>query len=146
LKPKPGDENMQHLRGNNRFVKVKDPEKSEPGDVFVLAKDKDGAGHVVIVRDRREATATERATWDDPGGFAGSGQKVQIFEVDSSYGAGSTGDLNGGVQRRIWLYNENTHRWATTVLDSAGTLKVRMAPADEVYAGHPFEGIYRLKD
>jgi hypothetical protein len=146
LKPKPGDENMQHLSTNKHFSQVKDLTKAQPADVFVLGKDSDDTGHVVIVRDRHEATAAEQKDWEDPGSFVGSGHKIQVFEVDSSYGAGSSGDLNGGVQRRVWLYNENTKLWATTVVDSSGKLNIQPKPSGEVYAGHPFEGIYRLKE
>ncbi len=141
LDPKVTNENMQHLSHNPRFAKVGGVAAARPGDVFVLGKDKDETGHVVLVRDQRELSAAERKSASGLADFAAPGEKVRLLEVDSSFGAGEEGALTGGVQRAQWLFNEKTRAFAI-LRDGV----VFPQPAGTVYGGHPFVGIFRAKE
>ncbi len=145
LDPKVTNENMQYLQGNPRFKNIGDPKNARPGDVIVLADDPDGAGHVVLVRNQRAVSTKEAAQWVDPLDlgvpFALPGHSLRLLEVDSSFGAGKLGDLAGGVQRHRWIFNETTRQFAIL----KGT-DLDVQPDGQVYGGHPFGGIFRVKD
>lgn len=81
---------------------------------------------------RRVPASFVRAGWP-----AGATPSVRVFQVDSSWGGGRTGDI-GGVERRTWLYNEKTQQWADW--DEGGSFRAGAGP----YA-HPLDGIFRPK-
>jgi hypothetical protein len=135
-----GNENLYDLRGNRKFAKV-DPEHARSGDLLILKPPKhERAGHTVLIRDRREWSAAEKAAASDPQGFAGKSDVVHVFEVDASFGAGVTGDVDkGGVQRRTWLYNETTKKWAD-MNNGVVVPSTQTGPYE-----HPMQGIYHPK-
>lgn len=139
------DESLMYLKGNRNFTQVK-PHEIKPGDLIALDKPKPGdVGHTVLVRNHHLATNEERNSWvhlDD--GFAKRSDKIHVYEVDASWGAGASGDLAGGLQRRTWLYNETTGKWALTWPESDGSLEVRTSNMNGPY-DHPMNGIYRPK-
>jgi hypothetical protein len=138
--PKIGNENLYDLKGNKAFKKVS-PENARAGDLLILGPPPDDdAGHTVLIRDRREASFAERAAWSDPSSFASASDQVHVVEVDSSFGAGPSGALDtGGVQRRTWLYNESTKKWAAV---ESG----RIVPSTDTGPyDHPMQGIYQPK-
>lgn len=139
-----GEENLMSLKRNPHFTSVK-PENVKTGDLITLDPPKAGdVGHTVLVRDHHVASDAERSRWSFVDGFAKKGETVHVYVGDASWGAGQTGKLDGGLQRRTWLYNESTGKWAELKPDGTGGLDVKLSnrsgPAD-----HPMNGIYRPK-
>jgi len=65
--------------------------------------------------------------------------------VDASWGAGQSGKLEGGVQRRIFIYNETTGKWGEADKpDKDGDFEVRPSTTNGPY-NHPMNGIYSPK-
>jgi cell wall-associated NlpC family hydrolase len=118
------NENLMYLKGNSKFVQVK-PQDIKPGDLIALDPPKKGdVGHTVLVREHRVATQADRNSFvhrDD--GFAKRSDKIHIYEVDASWGAGQEGGLHGGLQRKIWLFNETTGKWGKPSPIRMGSLK-----------------------
>ncbi len=135
------DEDLTGLPKNPHFRAV-DPSAARPGDLVVLASPvRNGPGHNAIVRshdipDARGIAALKAKGWPDKVLTRG---RVHFFEVDSSWGAGETGGAWGGVQRKVWLYNEGTKVWAYEH-PSLGPVD-----SDGPY-GHPLTGFFRAKE
>ena len=139
------NENLMYLKGNKNFAQVK-PQEVRAGDLIALDPPKKGdVGHTVLVRDHRVATNDDRNRFvhrDD--GFSKRSDKIHIYEVDASWGAGQSGNLEGGMQRRVWVYNETTGKWGETKPDKDGDLEVWTSTTNGPY-DHPMNGIYRPK-
>jgi hypothetical protein len=135
-----------YLKGNRHFTQVK-PTDIRPGDLIALNPPPDDrVGHTVLVRDHHVANAAERKSYKDIGSeaFAKPTDTIHVYEVDASWGAGNDGRLTGGLQRRAWLYNEDTGKWALTFPDGKGGFEIRASTANGPY-DHPMNGIYRPK-
>jgi hypothetical protein len=122
-----GDESFTGLPHNPSWNRV-NPAGVQAGDVMVLAGS--GAshgdpGHNLIVRSHctlsppgeavtsRWPAAAEifsKAAATDPMSLP---RTVHMFEVDSSFGAHSGGDPDGGVRRDVLLWIEGTSTWCT---------------------------------
>jgi len=139
------DESLMYLKGNRNFVQVK-PQDIRPGDLIALDKPKPGdVGHTVLVRNHHIATPEERNSFvHAESGFEKRGDKIHVYEVDASWGAGGEGKLTGGLQRRIWLFNETTGKWGEANPDKDGDLEVTVSSRNGPY-DHPMNGIYRPK-
>jgi hypothetical protein len=140
------NENLMYLKNNKHFTQVK-PEQIKPGDLIALDKPKnDSVGHTLLVRSHHVATPEERNHFvhtDDS--FEKRTDKIHIYEVDASWGAGQTGKLEGGVQRRIFIYNETTGKWGEADKpDKDGDFEVRPSTTNGPY-NHPMNGIYSPK-
>lgn len=140
------DENLMYLKGNKHFTQVK-PDQIKPGDLIALdPPKKNDVGHTVLVRSHRVATPEERNHFvhmDD--GFEKRSDKIHVYEVDASWGAGASGKLEGGVQRRVFLYNETTGKWGEAgPPDKDGDFEVKSSTTNGPY-DHPMNGIYRPK-
>ena len=125
------------------FARV-EPRNARPGDLIVLTNGSDGTGHKVIVFARHEVppgTQMHERTSKAFGGSANS--RIHLLEVDSSWGAGGQPE-RGGVQRRVWAYDEGSRRWASLEKDSRGQWHAfasqKLGPYD-----HDLQGIYRPK-
>lgn len=136
----PLNEAFGSLARNKAFCHVA-PVDARPGDIVVLDKPHPrDVGHEAIVVDRRRIDPSTVPGLSPEGrlharAFAG-GAKVEAFKVDSSWGAGKHG-LNGGVQRRTWLYNPTTEQWADVDLKT-GRVRVNARGPYE----HPLAGIF----
>ena len=124
---------------------------AKSGDVFVLRnRDPAQVGHRAVVYSSAtvdssraaELTATYGAGVGD---FLRSG-RVQILEVDSSWGAGERGSPNGGVRRNTWLYDESTQAWAQI---APGASRAVSAPVFSLTGSGPYgeilDGLYRFR-
>ncbi len=138
-----GDENLMYLKG--KFNEVK-PANVKPGDLIALnPPDKKDVGHTILVRDHHEMGELERnALYKNLSAFAGPGDKVHIYSGDASWSGGADGDLKGGVQRRTFLYNETTGKWADATPAATGGYDVAPSNSNGPY-NHPLNGIYRPK-
>jgi hypothetical protein len=140
LQSRIGDEDLTHLRGNSAFERATTPVDARPGDLIILKPPAgDTIGHTVLVHDRHQVSAAEGSALGGFGAFAGPTDKVHRIEVEASWGA-RNGNLDvGGVQRREFLFNEASGKWADV---EGGTVK----PQDVgPYRGHPLEGVYHPK-
>jgi hypothetical protein len=140
------NENLMYLKGNKHFTQVK-PEQIKPGDLIALDPPKnEHVGHTLLVRSHHVATKEERDHFvhtDDS--FEKRSDKIHIYEVDASWGAGASGKLEGGVQRRIFIYNETTGKWGEADQpDKNGDFEVRPSTTNGPY-NHPMNGIYSPK-
>jgi hypothetical protein len=134
-----GWEDLSDLKGNPAFDRTTTPVNAVPGDLIVLAPPMRGdVGHTVLVRERAELSADEARGLTGLYGFAASGDKVQRLEVHGSWGADSGNLDKGGLQTRVFLYNETSGKWADVQGGAVGP------PADGPYA-HELEGIYHPK-
>jgi hypothetical protein len=107
------NEDLMSLKWNSKWQKV-GIEEARPGDLVTLAANGQDCGHTTIVYEHQFASPTQRdafratlaaqatrdprvvAVLDDP--------KLQVFQLDSSWGAGPEPSQGGGVERRTWLY------------------------------------------
>jgi cell wall-associated NlpC family hydrolase len=140
------DENLMYLKGNSNFVKVK-PENIKPGDLIALDPPSKGdVGHTLLVRNHHIATKEERNHFVHNGdAFEKRSDKIHIYEVDASWGAGQKGNLEGGLQRRVFIYNETTGKWGEADKpDKDGDFEVRPSTTNGPY-DHPMNGIYHPK-
>lgn len=130
---------LQHLPG--RAFRRVEPEHARPGDVMVLTHGPDGTGHKLIVYSHRTIlpSSPEYAACAQALGSP-AGARIDLLEVDSSWGAGGNPD-DGGVGRRVWAYGENTHRWASVYKDGSGLHAVRSSKTGPY--DHELQGIYR---
>jgi hypothetical protein len=110
----PGTESFTGLGRNTHFsrVAVKDV---RPGDVITL-KSLVEAGHNVIVHGHTIADAERKAALAaqlPPGAnqMLAMPGPLHVIEVDSSWGAGATGQPCGGYRRDVWLYDETNKVW-----------------------------------
>jgi hypothetical protein len=135
------NEDLGLLDKNPHFQKVNLLD-ARPGDVVTL-RDNDPRmpGHTVLVARHEKATGAEMA-WRFNGKDPASREFLQskaleVFEVDSSWGAGSQG-TGGGLQRRLWVLNRETGNWAS--FDNRG---LDMILDTTPYIGHTVAGTYR---
>jgi hypothetical protein len=139
-----GDESLSGLKGNNHFKQVGAAD-AQPGDIMALDPPaNENVGHVVVVQDRHVMTDAERANYPGVDAFAKLADKVQVVVVEGSFGAGAHGDpTRGGVQRRAFLYNENTKQWAdmSRDWDKPSLASVHISDANGPY-NHPLNGIF----
>jgi hypothetical protein len=121
------------------FRKVSELE-ARPGDFVRLGPS--SSQHKVIISDRRELQPGDElhARIAEKLGSA-PGARVIIFEVDSSWGSGGNPEV-GGVERRIWAYDDSTKRWATLVRGESGAWHV-MASSKSGPHDHELMGIHR---
>ncbi|MCL4751877.1 MAG: hypothetical protein KJ015_17075 [Myxococcales bacterium] len=117
------------------------PRSAHPGDVILLTNGSDGTGHKVIVYARHEVPrGTEMH--DRLARALGTGaSRFHLLEVDSSWGAGGRAD-RGGVERRVWAFDEVTQRWASLEKDSRGQWHAFASEKAGPY-DHDLGGIYR---
>lgn len=121
-----GNENLYALASNPKFRKVKYDE-AQSGDLFILSPPRgDDAGHTVLVRNRTT--------------FTQGSDTIHKIEVDASWGAGASGNLRGGVQRRSFVYNPKSNKWGDVKDDGTITWN-SIGP----YKNHPVQGMYRPK-
>jgi hypothetical protein len=116
-------ENFTGLPSNSHFSPAT-PENAKAGDVLVLkgrgtvtenGRTTFDPGHNLIVRSRSLASQTGDSVaerWPAAKAFV-KPPKVHVFEVDSAFGAGPNGDVDGGVRRDVILYNQTTKEWCT---------------------------------
>ena len=120
-------ENFTGLPSNPHFTRL-GPSDARAGDVIVLKGSgrPDDPGHNLIVRSHSIAgesveDAIKRwpaaATFARAGGAAGGALKpgLHVYEVDSSFGAGESGDRHGGVRRDVLLCDTSVTppQWCT---------------------------------
>lgn len=132
------DEGFGNIAQNPRFKSVPIAD-ARVGDLMILGQpDPKDVGHAMLVRSNAALSTSDQAALGIPSGtFKGPVRKV---EVDSSWGAGNEG-LGGGVQRRTFLYDESTGRWAT--FDPANK-SISWSKTDGPY-DHPLTGVFRPK-
>ncbi len=145
FKPRIGDENLMSLQGKGKFNEVKATDV-KPGDLIALnPTNSRDVGHTILVRDHYEmGDFTRRMLYNNLPGFASPGDKVHVYTGDASWSGGTDGNLNGGVQRRIFLYNETTGKWADVTPSATGGYDVSPSNSTGPY-NHPMNGIYRPK-
>jgi hypothetical protein len=98
--------------------------------------------HKVIVYDRHEPHAgsdLHRAIASKLGSAPTA--RIVVLEVDSSWGAGGKPEA-GGVERRVWAYDDSTKRWATLVRGDSGAWHVFPSRSSGPY-DHELIGIHR---
>lgn len=142
-----GSENLMSLGKNKHFSRVS-PSAAQPGDLMALDKPpNDSVGHTVMIRDRHELGAAERAKYPGIDGFAKPGEKIQVFVVEASWGSGNTGDPErGGVRRDTFFFNEATGKWADLRRSGApGAHPVVQESGATGPYDHPMNGIYHPK-
>lgn len=134
-------EDLGMLDKNPAFKKV-DVFDARPGDVITLRdNDPKQPGHTVLVARHDRATGAEMA-WrfdarrGDSAEFLRS-KSLDVFEVDSSWGAGHDG-TNGGLKRVLWVHNRETGNWAS--FENRG---LDMILDTTPYIGHTLAGTYR---
>jgi hypothetical protein len=137
--PRMGWEDLSDLKGNPAFDRTTTPVNVVPGDLIVLAPPMRGdVGHTVLVRERAELSADDARALRGLDSFAGTADKVHRLEVHGSWGADSGNLDKGGLQTRVFLYNETSGKWA----DVQGGAVVPQTGGP--YA-HELEGIYHPK-
>jgi hypothetical protein len=124
-------------------------EKARPGDLITLdSAEAGGWGHNVVVYSHVTADAARKAILcglaRDPAlaDFLSSPGPHHVFEVDSSWGAGTEGAECGGYRRDTWLYDASTKTWGSFEPGVTPPSFVTSAsgPADDV-----FHGAYRVR-
>jgi hypothetical protein len=133
-------ENFTGLPQNGQFAKVS-PTAARPGDVIVLQ----GGGpldpvHNLIVRSH---STIERSLADQIGAFpkTDSASTIHIYEVDSSFSAGTTGISDGGVRRDVLMYDTASALWCTSKAMSPAAVSFGPVP----YAEKAITGVFRAK-
>jgi hypothetical protein len=132
------NEGFSGLPTNPKFKSVPVAE-ARAGDLLLLGPPEGGSvGHVVLVQSNTPLSPLQTAKLGVAKGTLTG--PVRRVEVDSSWGAGESG-THGGVQRRTWLYDEGTGRWASW---DPATKAVDFSSTKGPYE-HPLTGIYRPK-
>jgi hypothetical protein len=132
LKP-PLDEDLGSLGRNPHFQKVA-LSGARAGDVITLRDDAPGQpGHTVLVARHFEADGASMS-WRFPARDPAAApflaaKRLEVFEVDSSWGAGDQG-THGGVRRTLWIREPESGLWAS--FDNQ--------PKDLVVSGTPYQG------
>ncbi len=143
----PGMESFRDLDGkrSGEFARVS-IEGARPGDLMTLDAAPGGTfGHNVVVYSNDVVDASRRAALVASYGagvaaFLASAGPHRALEVDSSWGAGTSGAMEGGYRRDTWLYDAGAKQWASF---SPGTtppelVLSKLGPADDA-----FHGVYR---
>jgi len=148
-----GSESFRDVDGgrDGTFAKVS-LEKARPGDLVTLdSAERGGWGHNVIVYSHVTADAATKALLcarrGNPGDatladFLASAGPHHVFEVDSSWGAGTEGAECGGYRRDTWLYDASTKTWGSFEpgVTPPSFVTSKEGPADDV-----FHGAYRVR-
>jgi hypothetical protein len=121
---------------------------ARPGDVFCLDDPGKDVGHRTVVYSRTECSPSQASELARQYGRGAAdflkGGPVQVFLVDSSWGAGD-GSSYGGVARNTWLYNASTSQWAQIAPD----VTTSSPPSFSVTPNGPkddlLHGLYRIK-
>lgn len=137
------NEDLSGLGRNAAFRKV-DIFDAKPGDVITLRDNHPGQpGHTVIVARHDKSTGVAMASKFDSKDPAAQeflhSKDLEVFEVDSSWGAGEHG-VDGGLKRVLWVHNRETGNWA-----SFNKAKLGMILDTSPYLGHTISGTYRVK-
>jgi hypothetical protein len=142
-----GIESFRDLDGKRSatFAKV-GIAQARPGDLVTLDPSPGGTyGHNVVVYDSKIADATQRAAMGATYGasmtaFLSSPGPHRVLQVDSSWGAGTHGDLVGGYRRDTWIYDESTKHWGSF---TPGTTPPELVVSKYGPADDRFHGVYR---
>jgi hypothetical protein len=109
------NENFTGLPRNPHFQKV-GLAQARAGDVLVLAGTGEvhDPGHNLVVRSHANASeGSAAAQWPTAAPLLKGMGPVQVYEVDSSFGATAAGRADGGVRRDVLLYSATTDTWLT---------------------------------
>ena len=137
----PLDEDLGSLGRNPHFQRVP-LEAARPGDVLTMRDNDPGQpGHTLLVARHDEADGPSMS-WRFPLGDPRSAAfvaaaRLEVFEVDSSWGAGPSGD-HGGVHRATWIHEPVSGLWA-----SFDNHPHDLVVSDTPYEGHAVVGVYR---
>jgi len=142
-----GIESFRDLDGkrSGAFAKVR-VAQARPGDLITLDPSPGGTyGHNVVVYDNRVADPIQRAALGATYGslmtaFLASPGPHRVLQVDSSWGAGSEGNLVGGYRRDTWIYDESTKHWASF---APGTTPPQLVVSADGPSDDRFHGVYR---
>jgi hypothetical protein len=145
-------EDLQSLASNPRFARV-DFTGAKPGDLFILGPGGDpprGVGHCVAVYSHDVADARTKdlllgRCGTQASKFIRASDKLHVYQVDSSWGAGSNGASYGGVRRETWLYDERSKTWARYSPGQA-SLGGSGFETDSSPCGHPIRGVFRPRN
>lgn len=137
------NEDLGMLDKNPAFRKL-DVFDAKPGDVITLKDNQPNQpGHTVLVARHEKATGASMSWRFDTKDVAAQeflrSKDLEVFEVDSSWGAGTSG-VDGGLKRSMWIYNRETGNWAS--FDNRG---MDMILDTTPYLGHTLVGTYRPK-
>ena len=130
------NENLAGLAGKG-FARVS-PGEARPGDLMIFAPPHGATvGHTVIVRDVQPVKPEdcEYLSRFAPGWGHPDPSRVKALVVDSSWG-NAADPQQGGVERRMWIHDEQSGRWMSELY---GHWRVAETP-------HPpdsIEGAYR---
>jgi hypothetical protein len=135
-------EDLSAIDRNPHFEKV-DIHAARPGDLITLRDTSPSQpGHTVMVARHSFTDGASISKLFPPGDVARSAfissKAIEVFEVDSSWGTDPKGE-HGGVQRRTWIYNRETSKWAHL------HPTVGMVVDDVPYIGHTIDGTFRVK-
>ena len=116
-----GSESFRDVDGGRDGTIAKVPLlKARSGDLVTLDSSEIGGwGHNVIVYSHVTADAAKKAmlcgvTRDATlADFLSSPGPHHVFEVDSSWGAGTEGEECGGYRRDTWIYDASTKTWGS---------------------------------
>lgn len=145
-----GSESFRDVDGgrDGSFAKLR-LEKARPGDLITLDSSEPGGwGHNVVVYSHVTADAAKKATLcglahdASLAEFLSSPGPHHVFEVDSSWGAGTEGAECGGYRRDTWLYDASTKTWGSFEpgVTPLSFVTSEAGPADDV-----FHGAYRVR-
>ena len=114
--------------------------EARPGDIIHLANTKIGdPGHNVVVYARKAVdaglAATLTAKHPSTRAFLAEAGPIVALEVDSSWGAGESGDVRGGARRDTWLFNTQTKEWGTFDATTGELERSKIGPQDERPSG-----------
>ncbi len=142
-------EDLQSLDTNPAFKRV-GVESARPGDLFILGPAGDpprGPGHCLVVYSNQVADGRTKELLlarcgTQASRFIQESQRMHVYQVDSSWGAGPDGASYGGVRRETWLYEETSKTWARYSPAQAREGGSGFASGPEP-CDHPIRGVYR---
>jgi len=142
-----GIESFRDLDGKRSALFARVPiAQARPGDLVTLDPSPGGTyGHNVVVYDNELADAAQRAALSTTYGasmkaFLSSPGPHRVLEVDSSWGAGTDGNLVGGYRRDTWVYDASMKSWASF---APGTTPPQLVVSNDGPADDRFHGVYR---
>jgi hypothetical protein len=140
-----GSESFRDVDGGRDGTFARIPlDKARPGDLVTLdSSEAGGWGHSVVVYSHVTADAGRKAmlcglTRDVAlADFLSSAGPHHVFEVDSSWGAGTEGAECGGYRRDTWLYDASTKTWGSFEpgVKPPSFVTSETGPADDVFHG-----------
>ena len=145
-----GSESFRDVDGGRDGTFAKVPlAKARPGDLITLDSSEPGGwGHNVVVYSHVTADAAKKAmlcglTRDSVLiDFLSSPGPHHVFEVDSSWGAGTEGAECGGYRRDTWLYDASTKTWGSF---EPGVTPPSFVTSEAGPADDAFHGAYRVR-